>query len=161
MQCKREKAKNDVASDGELPLLRSKESTTRSDRSDSLPAARACERRRRREMSDDDGVAAETLKLKVSTQYKTATRHCPSCHFIVSFWILHHYISIMALRLISKKVLGQAPKLAVLRAFGTAAPPTSDVPPTVFDKLISLTIVDPSGARRKIPAMVGKFLNRR
>jgi hypothetical protein len=31
-----------------------------------------------------------------------------------------------------------------------------DEAPSVFDKIISLTIVDPSGARRKINGMVGK-----
>lgn len=65
----------------------------------------------------------------------------------------------MALRLVSKKLLGQqVPKLAA-RAFGAAASPDpTDVAPSVFDKLINLTIVDPSGARRKIPAMVGKLI---
>ena len=60
----------------------------------------------------------------------------------------------MALRLLSKRVVSQAP-LRVSRAFSAAA--TSDAAaPSVFDKLINLTVVDPSGARRKIPAMVGK-----
>ena len=61
----------------------------------------------------------------------------------------------MALRLASKRLLApQAHRLAV-RAFGAAAPATSDAP-SVFDNLINLTIVDPSGARRKIPGLVGK-----
>lgn len=66
----------------------------------------------------------------------------------------------MALRLLSKKLVSQAaPQLTAARAFGTAAPPpTTDAIPSVFDNLISLTIVDPSGARRKIPAMVGKCI---
>lgn len=60
----------------------------------------------------------------------------------------------MALRLVTKKILSQhVPKVSV-RAFGAAAEPPA-VAPTVFDNLITLTIVDPSGARRKIPAMVG------
>lgn len=45
------------------------------------------------------------------------------------------------------------------RALATSAAPSSDAAPSVFDKLISLTIVDPSGARRKIPAMVGEYEN--
>jgi len=65
----------------------------------------------------------------------------------------------MALRLASKKILGQVPQLTATRAFAAGAAPSPDGPaPTVFDKLISLTIVDPSGARRKIPAMVGEYL---
>ena len=61
----------------------------------------------------------------------------------------------MALRLVAKKILSQqAPRLSV-RAFGVAAAEPPAVAPTVFDKLITLTIVDPSGARRKIPAMAG------
>jgi hypothetical protein len=32
-----------------------------------------------------------------------------------------------------------------------------DEAPSVFDKIISLTIVDPSGARRKINGMVGEL----
>jgi hypothetical protein len=65
----------------------------------------------------------------------------------------------MALRLLSKKLVSQAaPLLTAARAFGAAAPPSSDAIPSVFDNLISLTIVDPSGARRKIPAMVGKCI---
>ena len=65
----------------------------------------------------------------------------------------------MALRLLSKKLVSHVvPKwTAAPRALATAAAPSASDPlPTVFDKLISLTIVDPSGARRKIPAMVGK-----
>ncbi len=61
----------------------------------------------------------------------------------------------MALRLVSKKIWSQQTYKLSARAFGAAADPPSTAP-TVFDKLISLMIVDPSGARRKIPAMVGK-----
>lgn len=31
-------------------------------------------------------------------------------------------------------------------------------PPSVFDKIVKITIIDPSGARRSIPAMVGQTL---
>jgi hypothetical protein len=48
-----------------------------------------------------------------------------------------------------------------VRSFAAAPAVTEDassgVAPTVFDKIISLTIVDPSGARRKINGMVGKY----
>mmetsp|Transcript_29278 Transcript_29278/g.70546 ORF Transcript_29278/g.70546 Transcript_29278/m.70546 type:complete len:200 (+) Transcript_29278:81-680(+) len=47
------------------------------------------------------------------------------------------------------------------RGFAAEAAPTpsaSDATPTVMDKLISLTVVDPSGARRKINGMVGTTL---
>jgi hypothetical protein len=52
-------------------------------------------------------------------------------------------------------------KMVTIRSFAAAAPaipfdPT--VPATVFDKMINLTIVDPSGARRKIKGMVGTFV---
>jgi hypothetical protein len=61
----------------------------------------------------------------------------------------------MALRLATKRLLApQAHRLLVTRAM-SAAPATSDAP-SVFDNLINLTIVDPSGARRKIPGLVGK-----
>ena len=63
----------------------------------------------------------------------------------------------MAFRLVSQRLLSRqvVPSIAA-RAFGAAAEPAA---PSVFDKLISLTIVDPSGARRKIPALVGKFVS--
>jgi hypothetical protein len=43
-----------------------------------------------------------------------------------------------------------------VRAF-SAAPASTEEAPSVFDKLISLTVVDPGGARRKIPGLVGKL----
>lgn len=45
-----------------------------------------------------------------------------------------------------------------LRSFATApvVSPQTGAAPTVFDKIISLTIVDPSGARRKIKGMIGE-----
>lgn len=58
----------------------------------------------------------------------------------------------MALRLASNRLV---PRLAC-RAF--SASPAATEAPSVFDKLINLTIVDPSGARRKIPAMVGESI---
>ena len=82
-----------------------------------------------------------------------------SFHPIVLDEVLTSHNPSMALRLLSKKLVSHAvPKwTAAPRALGTAAAPSASDPlPTVFDKLISLTIVDPSGARRKIPAMVGK-----
>mmetsp|Transcript_105390 Transcript_105390/g.157777 ORF Transcript_105390/g.157777 Transcript_105390/m.157777 type:complete len:171 (+) Transcript_105390:83-595(+) len=64
----------------------------------------------------------------------------------------------MALRLVSKKLFErQVPKVA-FRAFSAAPAAPTDEAPTVFDKLISLTIVDPGGARKKIPGMVGTTL---
>ena len=62
----------------------------------------------------------------------------------------------MAFRLVSKKLLGYHGTKLPVRAFGVASISES-ASPTVFDKLISLTIVDPNGARKKIPAMVGKI----
>jgi hypothetical protein len=60
----------------------------------------------------------------------------------------------MAFRLVSKRLMAEHVPRVAARAF-SAAPATSDAP-SVFDKLIKLTIVDPSGARRKIPALVGE-----
>lgn len=64
----------------------------------------------------------------------------------------------MALRLITKRLIAQQVPQIAARAF-SAAPATSDAAPSVFDKLISLTIVDPGGARRKIPGMVGTIFH--
>ena len=72
----------------------------------------------------------------------------------------------MALRLAAKRFVTQQPRLASVaasnqtaRMFAAAAPEV--VPdgkaPSVFDKIISLTIVDPSGARRKINGMIGEW----
>ena len=51
------------------------------------------------------------------------------------------------------------------RTMGTAPPPAvpaanvPDIhPPSVFDKIVRVTIIDPSGARRIIPAYVGQSL---
>eukprot|EP00538_Stauroneis_constricta_P011937 CAMPEP_0119561340 /NCGR_PEP_ID=MMETSP1352-20130426/17281_1 /TAXON_ID=265584 /ORGANISM="Stauroneis constricta, Strain CCMP1120" /LENGTH=170 /DNA_ID=CAMNT_0007609517 /DNA_START=45 /DNA_END=557 /DNA_ORIENTATION=+ len=44
------------------------------------------------------------------------------------------------------------------RALSAAATTTTSDAPSVFDKLVTLTIVDPSGARRKIPGLVGTTL---
>ena len=49
------------------------------------------------------------------------------------------------------------------RTMGTASPPAAangpDIhPPSVFDKIVRVTIIDPSGARRIIPAYVGQSL---
>lgn len=51
--------------------------------------------------------------------------------------------------------------LRTMGAAPTAAPATNvhaDGPPSVFDKIVKITIIDPSGARRVIPAMVGQSL---
>lgn len=73
----------------------------------------------------------------------------------------------MALRLTCNRLMraasGQSNRLGLqaTRTFGAAAEATPAVgasAPSVFDKIISLTIVDPSGARRKINGVVGKSL---
>lgn len=58
---------------------------------------------------------------------------------------------------------GKSATTTALRSFAAAAAPESSLAPganapSVFDKIISLTIVDPSGARRKINGVVGKTL---
>lgn len=57
-------------------------------------------------------------------------------------------------RLVSSRFIRQKVSGLAGRAFST---PSASAAPTVFDKLINLTVVDPSGARRKIPALVGEF----
>mmetsp|Transcript_17094 Transcript_17094/g.42706 ORF Transcript_17094/g.42706 Transcript_17094/m.42706 type:complete len:177 (-) Transcript_17094:309-839(-) len=70
----------------------------------------------------------------------------------------------MALRLTCSKLMRTAAKPSIqrvaLRSFGAEAPAmeVGAPAPSIFDKIISLTIVDPSGARRKINGVVGKTL---
>lgn len=66
----------------------------------------------------------------------------------------------MALRLVSKELFKQRANLPV-RAFSANAASSKPETPSVFDNLINLTIVDPGGARRKIPGMVGKLDRKR
>jgi len=61
----------------------------------------------------------------------------------------------MVFRLVSSRFIRQKVSGLAGRAFST---PSASAAPTVFDKLINLTVVDPSGARRKIPALVGTSL---
>ena len=68
----------------------------------------------------------------------------------------------MALRLTCNRFMraasGQSKRVG-LRSFGAAAdaaPAVGAPAPSVFDKIVSLTIVDPSGARRKINGVVGE-----
>jgi hypothetical protein len=76
----------------------------------------------------------------------------------------------MAFRLACKRfVTQQQPRLSsvivansnhwmAVRSFAApAAVEGTGEAPSVFDKIISLTIVDPSGARRKINGLVGEF----
>mmetsp|Transcript_12344 Transcript_12344/g.26118 ORF Transcript_12344/g.26118 Transcript_12344/m.26118 type:complete len:175 (+) Transcript_12344:174-698(+) len=68
----------------------------------------------------------------------------------------------MALRLTCNRLMRAASgKSMALRSFAATAseemPPGASAP-SIFDKIISLTIVDPSGARRKINGVVGKTL---
>ena len=58
---------------------------------------------------------------------------------------------------------GRTGRNMALRSFATAGSEESasaigGTTPSVFDKIISLTVVDPSGARRKINGMVGEFI---
>ncbi|MGK3736826.1 MAG: hypothetical protein ACI90V_003669 [Bacillariaceae sp.] len=63
----------------------------------------------------------------------------------------------------SPAAAGRTGRNMALRSFATAGSEESasalgGTTPSVFDKIISLTIVDPSGARRKINGMVGEFI---
>ena len=69
----------------------------------------------------------------------------------------------MALRLTCNRLMRVASgKSMALRSFAAAAEESASTPgaaaPSVFDKIISLTVVDPSGARRKINGMVGELV---
>ncbi|KAG7356313.1 hypothetical protein IV203_001361 [Nitzschia inconspicua] len=72
----------------------------------------------------------------------------------------------MALRLACQKILTKQPSKAVanmaVRSFAAESSSPALKPgaeaPSVFDRIISLTIVDPSGARRKINGMIGSTL---
>jgi len=59
----------------------------------------------------------------------------------------------MALRLASQKLFSKQIVRSSVRAFSAA----TEEAPSVFDNLINLTIVDPSGARKKISGFVGKY----
>ncbi|KAL9189019.1 hypothetical protein ACHAXT_011509 [Thalassiosira profunda] len=68
-----------------------------------------------------------------------------------------------SLRRLARPATGAANRLtAARRALSAAAPavasPSTEGPPSVFDKIVKITIIDPSGARRIIPAMVGQTL---
>mmetsp|Transcript_32155 Transcript_32155/g.96346 ORF Transcript_32155/g.96346 Transcript_32155/m.96346 type:complete len:181 (-) Transcript_32155:382-924(-) len=74
----------------------------------------------------------------------------------------------MALRLVSQRVLAQsansvrkAASASLLRTASTAAVAHSTAEseiPSVRDVMLGLTFVDPSGARRKVPGIIGKTL---
>ena len=56
---------------------------------------------------------------------------------------------------LARQLTSKSTRFAVVaRALSTSA--VADVP-SVKDKIVSLTFVDPSGARRKVPAMVGTY----
>merc|ERR1712125_22060 len=82
--------------------------------------------------------------------------HAVRCPSICIFVIVRKITKEMAHRLLANRFVAQRASGLAVRSFG--ASPSDSAAPTVFDKLISLTIVDPSGARRKIPAMVGTSL---
>lgn len=56
-------------------------------------------------------------------------------------------------RLLTTTAARRLPSVVSKQSFSTAAAAAT---PTVFDLLISITIVDPSGARRKIKGRIGE-----
>jgi hypothetical protein len=59
------------------------------------------------------------------------------------------------IRLVSKRILCQ--NGIISRAFSSAVAEASVAgPPSVMDSIVRLNVVDPSGARRTIPAYIGK-----
>ena len=63
------------------------------------------------------------------------------------------------MRTAASKSTAQRFQAMALRSFGAESPAMEPgaPAPSIMDKIISLTIVDPSGARRKINGVVGKF----
>ena len=58
---------------------------------------------------------------------------------------------------ISRRAVSRATAPRAMMATSAMTEVDKDAPaPTVFDKTIQLTFVDPSGARRKVPGYVGK-----
>jgi len=59
-----------------------------------------------------------------------------------------------------RRVTSHQPVITIGATFSTVPifPGADSTTPTVFDKIVLLTIVDPSGARRKIPGIIGKTL---
>jgi hypothetical protein len=56
----------------------------------------------------------------------------------------------------SKNLLSRG--INIPRSFSTAVSTTdASAAPSVFDSIVTLNFVDPSGARRKVPAYVGEF----
>lgn len=66
----------------------------------------------------------------------------------------------MALRLVGKRLIQSAvPQMrrtALLSTASAVASPPAAAAPSVKDVTIGLTFIDPSGARRKVPGLVGK-----
>lgn len=61
------------------------------------------------------------------------------------------------IRLVSKRILCQNGNIS--RAFSSAVTEASAAgPPSVMDSIVKLNVVDPSGARRTIPAFIGKSI---
>lgn len=59
------------------------------------------------------------------------------------------------IRLVSKRILCQNGNIS--RAFSSAVTEASAAgPPSVMDSIVKLNVVDPSGARRTIPAFIGE-----
>lgn len=58
----------------------------------------------------------------------------------------------------AKRIYASTTAYRSLSDSAVAANASAGGPPSVFDKIVNLTIIDPSGARRSIPAMVGQTL---
>mmetsp|Transcript_1216 Transcript_1216/g.1667 ORF Transcript_1216/g.1667 Transcript_1216/m.1667 type:complete len:184 (-) Transcript_1216:187-738(-) len=74
-------------------------------------------------------------------------------------------LSSCLLRVARRSAASAPAATAARRSMAAAAAPSTavsstfnDGPPSVFDKIVKVTIIDPSGARRIIPAMVGQTL---
>ena len=66
----------------------------------------------------------------------------------------------MALRLAGKRLIQSAAYSGRRVLFSTAAvaQPAASAAPSVKDAIIDLTFIDPSGARRKVPGLVGEWI---
>ena len=67
----------------------------------------------------------------------------------------------MAYRLVGQRVFklaSTAPRMAMLSTAPVAPAASNSSAPTVMDMCITLNFVDPSGARRKVPGLVGMYV---
>lgn len=93
-----------------------------------------------------------------SSQWRCGDFSCSALVLDVIGRVSHHTIENMVLTLVGKRLMqSAAPRMsrtALLSTSAVASPPAASAP-SVKDVTIGLTFIDPSGARRKVPGLVG------